>query len=93
MGLFQNTGIIPKILYTSHRINNILDVCQQTGSVALLVAPENNKINPYDENFKLIKILPDTAIDLSLCYMADRRLSHPAEEFIQYFTKHFSGKS
>lgn len=88
----QAAGFIPEIVFSTHRIHNILDVIVSDNCIALLM---NNHILYSVENmsarevpFVVIDILPKIRSQISLCYLKGVKLSAAAQQFIEYFKEH-----
>lgn len=82
----QNAGFIPEIIFTSHRIDSILDMVTNQNCIALLMdfhiklpehAPE--RIN---SPWTAVPIAPEISSQISLCYRNDKTLSGTAQKFV-----------
>jgi len=86
----QNAGFIPDIIFTSHRIDSILDMVTNQKCVALLMdfhikLPEHA---PKRTNtpWTAIPITPEISSQISLCYRNDKPLSKTAKNFVDLCT-------
>ena len=85
----QEAGFIPNIIFTSHRLDSILDMVTKGGCTALLM---NYHVEyPLDSAFaakppfSVVKITPAIQTDISLCWRKEEPLSPAARNFIDYF--------
>ncbi len=84
----QASGFIPGIAFTSHRIESILDMVSTGNYIALLtnlhVTPPKNA--PIQENCAWVSVdlVPNISSQISLCYLADSRLSKSAQNFVSF---------
>lgn len=84
----QDSGFIPNISFTSHRIESILDMVSTGDYVALLtnlhVTPPKNA--PLFENYPWVAVdlMPNITSQISLCYIADNHLSKSAQNFVNF---------
>lgn len=88
MDACQNANFIPDIIFTSHRIDSILDMVANQNCVALLMdvqlqLPEMMSTQSSDLCCA-IPIVPVISSQLSLCYRADRPLSKTAQLFVDF---------
>lgn len=86
----QNAGLIPDIIFTSHRIDSLLDMVSNSDSVALLMdvhvqMPENGP-TPTDTPWCAVPITPEIPSQVSLCYLNSRPLSKTARRFVDFCT-------
>lgn len=84
------SGFIPKITFTSHRIESILDMVASGDRIGLLMnchvnLPEN--VANYGKNWVSVDITPPLYSQISLCYLADAHLSETAEKFVDFIKK------
>lgn len=85
----QAAGFIPEILFTSHRLDSILDIISTTSCVALLMnqhlmSPER-ALYSAELPWVAIDITPYIYSQISLCYLKEQRLSASAKNFITLF--------
>lgn len=87
----QEAGFIPNIIFTSHRLDSILDMVTKGGCTALLM---NYHVEyPLESAFALkppfaaVKISPSIQTQISLCWRKETVLSPAAANFIE-FCKH-----
>lgn len=92
----QNAGFIPNIIFTSHRIDSILDMVTNQDCVALLMdkhilLPENG---PTQSNIPWcnIDIVPEISSQISLCYRTEKPLSKTAQLFVDFCTRNIFEK-
>lgn len=86
MNACQNADFVPNIVFTSHRIDSILDMVTNQNCVALLMdahlsLPENGPkriCSPWCS----IPITPAISSQISICYRNDKPLSRNAQLFI-----------
>lgn len=86
MDACQNAGFIPDIIFTSHRIDFILDMVTNQNCVALLMDahlqfPENGP-KQTGAPWCAVPITPVISSQLSLCYRCDKPLSKTAQLFV-----------
>ncbi len=86
----QNVGFIPNIIFTSHRIDSILDMVTNQNSVALLMdahvqLPENGT-KQIQTQWCAIPITPEIPSHLSLCHINNKPLSKTAKLFVNFCT-------
>ncbi|MBR1565985.1 MAG: LysR family transcriptional regulator [Oscillospiraceae bacterium] len=85
----QAADFVPNIFFESHRISNILTMCIQGGSVALLL--DQHLCDPATaqqlENHavSVVKITPPISTTVSLSYLKKEGLSVPAKAFVNFF--------
>lgn len=90
------SGFIPKITFTSHRIESILDMIVSGHCIGLLmnchvVIPESTQ--PYPKrSWITVDITPDISSQISLCYLANAHLSGAARRFIDFIQNMPYGK-
>lgn len=86
----QNADFIPNIIFTSHRIDSILDMVTNQNSIALLmdIHVQLPKNGPKEMNtpWCAVPITPEISSQLSLCYMNNKPLSKTAKLFVDYCT-------
>ena len=86
MDACQNANFVPNIVFTSHRIDSILDMVTNQNCVALLMDaqlkfPENGPTQ-IGEPWHSIPITPAISSQISICYRNDKPLSKNAQLFI-----------
>lgn len=86
----QNAGFIPDVIFTSHRIDSILDMVKNQPCVALLM-DKHLDFPSFRENessfLKVIPITPKISSQISLCYRNDKPLSTSARLFLEFMEK------
>ena len=84
----QASGFIPNITFTSHRIDGILDMVSTGNHIALLTNLHATppKFAPADEErpWVSVDLTPNINSQISLCYLANSRLSKSAQNFIDF---------
>lgn len=93
----ENAGFIPDIIFTSHRIDSILDMVTNQDCVALLMdkhmeLPDNGPTQ-INVPWKTIPVSPEINSQISLCYRTDKPLSNPAQNFVDFCTSRLFGLS
>lgn len=91
MDACQRAGFIPDIVFTSHRIDSILDMVTNQDCIALLMnqhltIPDNGE-KRVSVPWTTVPISPAIQSQVSLCYKADRPLSKTAELFVAFCTE------
>ncbi len=86
MDACHNANFVPNIVFTSHRIDSILDMVTNQNCIALLMdghltLPENGP-RQTDAPWRIIPITPAISSQLSLCYRNDKQLSKTAQLFV-----------
>jgi len=83
----QNAGFIPDVIFTSHRIDSILDMVKNQSCVALLM-DKHLDIPIFKENasrpLTQIPITPTISSQINLCYRNDKPLSDSAKLFLEF---------
>lgn len=85
----HEAGIIPNIVYDSHRLDNIFDMVTRGKCVALMM--NKHGAHPIESDmsenppFSTVKITPTIMSQISLCYLKKAPLSRAARQFIDYF--------
>lgn len=86
----QNADFIPNIIFTSHRIDSILDMVTNQNSVALLMdahlqLPENGP-KQIGTPWCVVPITPEIPSQISLCHLNNKPLSKTAKLFVEFCT-------
>lgn len=86
MNACQNANFVPNIVFTSHRIDSILDMVTNQNCVALLMdahlkLPENGP-KQTDAPWCIVPITPVISSQISICYRNDKPLSKNAQLFV-----------
>ena len=86
MNACQNANFVPNIVFTSHRIDSILDMVTNQNCVALLMdahlkLPENGP-KQTDAPCCIVPITPVISSQISICYRNDKPLSKNAQLFV-----------
>jgi len=84
----QQAGFVPNVIFTSHRIDSILDIISNQNCVALLMdkhleMPHNGPDDP-GAPWTYVPIVPNISSQISLCYRSDKELSATAKLFVEY---------
>lgn len=93
----REAGFTPKILFTSHNLDAVLDMVTQGGCVSLLFA--NHVAYPVDSvlsvepPFAVVPVTPDIRTTIYLSYMKDVPLSRSAKAFIEHCTQYRDNSS
>lgn len=87
----QAANFIPNVFFESHRIGNILDVCQTDNCIALLMDQhlKDPAARQFSESgaFCIAEIQPLITTTVSLSYSKKGELSSAALAFVNYFSK------
>ena len=93
----REAGFTPKILFTSHNLDAVLDMVTQGGCVALLfsnhVARPANSVLSVEPPFAVVPVTPSIRTTICLSYLKDASLSRPAKEFIDHCTLYWDKPS
>ena len=87
MNACQNANFVPNIVFTSHRIDSILDMVTNQNCVALIMdahlkLPENGP-KQTGEPWHIVPITPIISSQISICYRNDKVLSKNAQLFVK----------
>ncbi len=93
MDACQYAGFIPDIVFSSHRVDSILDMVTNQNCIALLMdqhvyMPKNGP-RQSDMPWVSIPVQPSIQSQISLCYRMDKPLSHSAQLFVDFCTEEF----
>lgn len=96
MDACQNANFVPNIVFTSHRIDSILDMVTNQNCVALLMdahlsMPENGP-KRSEAPWCIVPVAPVISSQISICYRNDKPLSKNAELFIRLCNENLFGK-
>ena len=91
----QNAGFIPNIIFTSHRIDAILDMVTNQDCIALLMdkhteLPDKAAV-PEDVPWTTVPVTPEINSQISLCYRNDKPLSETDQKFVNFCTTRLFG--
>lgn len=83
----QAANFIPEIVFTSHRLDSIIDMVSSDSHVALLM---NHHLQPLTKTLDehscvMVDITPHICSQVSLCYSKEQRLSASAQNFVRLF--------
>lgn len=92
----QNAGFIPDIVFTSHRIDALLDMVSNQNCVALvmdrhMMMPQNGP-KQVECPWSVVPIIPQISSQISLCYRNDKPLSKSAQLFVDFCNDMFFNK-
>ncbi|MCD8018468.1 MAG: LysR family transcriptional regulator [Clostridiales bacterium] len=80
------SGFLPRISYTSHRIENLLDMICTSNHVGLLMNRHLNLLEGIrihtDSDWAAVPVNPRIYSQISLCYLANVPLSEAAKAFV-----------
>ena len=88
----RRAGFIPNVIFTSHRIDSILDMVSTQNCVALLMdkhltVPTNGLTNIHKEVlWTYVPIIPEINSQISICYNGTVSLSKTAQLFVDFCT-------
>lgn len=87
MNACQNANFVPNIVFTSHRIDSILDMVTNQNCIALLMdahlkLPENGP-KQTGEPWHIVPVTPIITSQISICYRNDKVLSKNAQLFVK----------
>ncbi len=94
----RRAGFIPNIIFTSHRIDSILDMVTNQDCVALLMdkhleKPTNAPTTIHDDApWTYIPVVPETNSQMSICYNNTEPLSKTAQLFVDFCTAKLFGE-
>lgn len=78
----ESGNFTPKIIYTGHRIENILDLIENGLGISLLM---NKHIKYYENrNIKIVKLHPTTKSQILLCKLQRKTLNNYGKLFWEY---------
>lgn len=92
----QEAGFTPKVLFTSHSLNAVLDMVTKGNCIALLF--EQHASFPTDSvfaatpPFTVIPVAPEIQTTLYLAYLKETALSPEAKHFIDYCMMYKNGQ-
>ena len=90
MDACSQAGFVPDIVYTSHRIESIVDMVINQGCIGLLMdqhMPTSDRdMNHEQMLWTTVPIAPAITSQISLCYRTDRPLSKTAQQFVDFCT-------
>lgn len=85
----QAANFIPKITFTSHRLDSIMDMVSNGSNVALLMdrhlAPPEDTLFSSAPPWTVVDITPPIYSQVSLCYAKEQKLSASARDFVDLF--------
>lgn len=82
MKLYSEAGIQPNIVYASHRIENIIDLVEKGGGVALLMR-QSAEFYRRSHKIALVDLVPTASTRICLCYNKSKLLSPAAQLFLR----------
>lgn len=85
----QAANFIPKIAFTSHRLDSIMDMVSNGSHVALLMdrhlQPPEDALFSSEPPWTVVDITPPIYSQVSLCYAKEQKLSASARNFVDLF--------
>lgn len=85
----QAANFIPKIAFTSHRLDSIMDMVANGSHAALLMnqhlLPPEDAVYSSEPPWAVVDITPHICSQVSLCYLKEQKLSTSAQKFIDLF--------
>lgn len=82
----QAANFIPEIVFTSHRLDSIIDMVSTGSQVALLMnqhlLPPEKAPYSIDLPWVVIDLIPHICSQVSLCYLKEQKLSASAQNFV-----------
>lgn len=88
----RRAGFIPNVIFTSHRIDSIIDMVSNQNCIALLMdrhlkKPQNAPASmTQDAPWTLIPVSPEIKTQISICYNSNEPLSKAAKQFLNFCT-------
>lgn len=82
MKLYSEAGIQPNIAYTSHRIENIIDLVEKGGGVALLMR-QSAEFYRHSHKITLVDLVPTASTRICLYYNKSKVFSPAAQLFLR----------
>jgi len=86
----QQAGFIPNIIFTSHRVDSIIDMVTNQNCIALLmnqhIAMPENGPKTLEAPWVPVPIVPNISSQISICYRTDKPLSKTAQLFVDFCT-------
>lgn len=79
----EQAGFTPNVVFSSHRIENIVDLVRKKMGVALLMEKQIMSFNLPEDVFTAAAITPDVTSRISLIYRKDRKLSAAGLHFLR----------
>lgn len=80
----KQNGFEPRIIYTDHRLENIIDLVGREIGVSLLM--KTPAVYLSGPNISIVDIKPDILMKVYLCYRKNTELSLAAKHFLRYVT-------
>lgn len=82
----QEANFIPEIVFTSHRLDSIMDMVSAGPHVALLMdqhlLPPDTALYSTELPWVVVDITPHICSQVSLCYLKEQKLSASAQNFV-----------
>ncbi len=97
MDVCQQAGFVPNIIFSSHRIDSLIDMVTNQNCVALLMdqhilMPENGP-RQVGIPWTAVPITPNIQTQISVCYRADKPLSKTGQLFVDLLTENLFGNT
>jgi LysR family transcriptional regulator, transcription activator of glutamate synthase operon len=77
----EQSGFEPKVAYSDHRLENLIELIMQGMEVALLMKPL--ALYLYNPNIAIVDITPTISTQIYLCHLKGVELSDAAKHFVQ----------
>ncbi len=77
----EQCGFTPRITYTDHKIENLVDLIQKGMGVGLLM--DQLAYHHHNPQLKIVNVTPSPSSYINLCYRKDQELSIAARHFLQ----------
>lgn len=79
----EQAGFTPNVVFSSHRIENIIDLVRKEMGIALLMEKQIMSFNLPENAFTVASVTPDVTSQVSLIYRKDRKLSAAGQHFLR----------
>jgi LysR family transcriptional activator of glutamate synthase operon len=84
----KQNGFEPRIAYTDHKYENIVDFVIKGMGVALMM--KKLALHVSNPQVSIVDVTPSVITRINLCYLKDRQLSKIARDFLQFAKSHRS---
>lgn len=79
----EQAGFSPDVVFSSHRIENIIDLVKKNMGIALLMEKQILSFNLPGDEFFAAPITPDITSQISIVYRKNKKLSAAAQHFLR----------
>lgn len=79
----EQAGFSPNVVFSSHRIENIIDLVRKKMGIALLMEKQVMSFELPADEFYTAVITPDITSQISIIYRKDKKLSAAAQHFLR----------